>query len=197
MHKRLYKHCKTFLVLQIGNEKLHQLSKDSPLQAIFTFKDANGNVARVVYDNLQVGNESTNYKLTLGPASEGVDVLSATASGQEFSTRDRGPQATCAINNNDAGWWYNRYCTQSNTTQGVLTTPITRAANGSLTMAPLWELDQLQVSEILVRPADQAVNGACANDNQYQCDQSSTCILDSRVLDGVSDCPNGDDEGEI
>lgn len=173
------------------------MSKDGPLQAVFTFKNANGSVIRVVYDDLRVGDESTNYKLTLGPASEGVDVLSAAASGQEFSAKDRGPQSTCAINNNDAGWWYNSYCSRTDSLQGVLTTPITRSSNESLITAPLWELDQLQLSEILVRPADQAVNGACANDNQYQCDQSSTCVLDSRVLDGVRDCPNGDDESTI
>ena len=56
---------KLFFLLYTGNDNLHELTRQGGYQLRVELADWEGNTTFVIYDTFEVGNEASNYKLTV------------------------------------------------------------------------------------------------------------------------------------
>ena len=56
---------KLFFLLYTGNDNLHELTRQGRYQLRVELADWEGNTTFVIYDTFEVGNEASNYKLTV------------------------------------------------------------------------------------------------------------------------------------
>uniref|UniRef100_A0A182U2W4 Fibrinogen C-terminal domain-containing protein n=1 Tax=Anopheles melas TaxID=34690 RepID=A0A182U2W4_9DIPT len=100
----------------LGLEKMHRITSSDYFQLLVHLKDYDGTVKTALYDEFEIGNESTGYRLHLGPFVEGAakDSLRASA-GMKFSTpdRDNDEHPGCCASYYASGWWY-RNCMNAN-----------------------------------------------------------------------------------
>ncbi|XP_061177791.1 fibroleukin-like [Saccostrea echinata] len=103
----------------IGNDVIHQLTKESKLFLYVSITLPNGTTLYEMYDGFSVSNETENYKLFLaGPATGTLgDSMFDTGSpvhhdlsGMSFSTpdRDNDPWGGNCAASDGGGWWYNK-----------------------------------------------------------------------------------------
>ncbi|CAC5372580.1 Fibrinogen-like protein 1,Tenascin,Angiopoietin-1,Ryncolin-4,Fibrinogen C domain-containing protein 1,Fibrinogen C domain-containing protein 1-A,Angiopoietin-related protein 2,Techylectin-5A,Fibrinogen alpha chain,Fibroleukin,Angiopoietin-related protein 7,Angiopoietin-related protein 1,Ficolin-2,Tenascin-R,Ficolin-1,Fibrinogen C domain-containing protein 1-B,Angiopoietin-4,Fibrinogen gamma chain [Mytilus coruscus] len=107
----------------LGNDNLHKILSARDYKLRIDLEDWNGETRYVEYDTFFVGNEATNYVLTIGNYSGNVEdsiVFSGKENcdinGMAFSTWDVDNDnglTDCAKDKKHAGWWYNS-CTRSN-----------------------------------------------------------------------------------
>uniref|UniRef100_A0AAG5DRR3 Fibrinogen C-terminal domain-containing protein n=1 Tax=Anopheles atroparvus TaxID=41427 RepID=A0AAG5DRR3_ANOAO len=100
----------------LGLEKMHRITAADYFQLLVYLKDHDGTVKTALYDEFEVGNESTDYRLHLGTYVDGNanDSLRISA-GMKFSTPDRDHDehpGSCAAFY-ASGWWY-RNCMNAN-----------------------------------------------------------------------------------
>ncbi|XP_052890082.1 microfibril-associated glycoprotein 4-like [Anopheles moucheti] len=100
----------------LGLEKMHRITGADYFELLIHLKDYEGTVKTALYDEFEIGNESTGYRLHLGTFVEGDAKDSLRASvGMKFSTPDRDNDehpASCA-EYYASGWWY-RNCMNAN-----------------------------------------------------------------------------------
>ncbi|CAC5371735.1 Fibrinogen-like protein 1,Tenascin,Ryncolin-2,Ryncolin-4,Ficolin-1-B,Ficolin-1-A,Angiopoietin-related protein 1,Ficolin-2,Ryncolin-1,Tenascin-R,Ryncolin-3,Ficolin-1,Angiopoietin-4 [Mytilus coruscus] len=106
----------------LGNDNLHYiLRQQNSYQVRFDLEDINRISAYAIYDTIYVGNESTNYQITItgysGTAGDSMmDGQKNPTNGRMFSTRDRDndihTSLSCSIDKK-SGWWHGR-CTKAN-----------------------------------------------------------------------------------
>ena len=92
----------------IGNEVLHQLTRDTAYELLMLFKNGDGTVRKTGCDFLNVSTETDNYRLVLGHCL-GSDAESLSYSNlTTFSTRDvgRGLGGLNCEKSLVGGWWY-------------------------------------------------------------------------------------------
>ncbi|XP_071172040.1 angiopoietin-related protein 7-like [Mytilus edulis] len=108
----------------LGNDNLHNILSARDYKLRIDLEDWNGNTRYVEYGTFFVGNEATNYVLTIGNYSGNVEdsiVFSGKENcdinGMAFSTWDVDNDVddvdNCAKDKKHAGWWYNA-CTRAN-----------------------------------------------------------------------------------
>ena len=94
----------------LGLEKLHRLTTYGVWQIRVDLEDFSGNSAYAEYSNFAIGNELTNYRLSIGGYSGTAGDSLMFHANMAFSTYDKGNSIwqwgrTCAISNKGA-WWY-------------------------------------------------------------------------------------------
>uniref|UniRef100_A0A182QKZ1 Fibrinogen C-terminal domain-containing protein n=1 Tax=Anopheles farauti TaxID=69004 RepID=A0A182QKZ1_9DIPT len=100
----------------LGLEKMHRITSTDYFELLVHLKDHSGVIKTALYDELEIGNEASGYRLHLGQFVEGdaKDSLRASA-GMQFSTPDRDNDehsGSCAAYY-ASGWWY-RNCMNAN-----------------------------------------------------------------------------------
>ncbi|CAG2237649.1 unnamed protein product [Mytilus edulis] len=105
-----------------GNDNLHCITQQGPYKVRFDFEDYSGNTAYAIYNRFNVGDEGTNYLLSIsgyhGTAGDSmIDASSQSLNGMKFSTRDKDNDIdyrndNCAVRKK-SGWWH-ASCTYSN-----------------------------------------------------------------------------------
>ncbi|XP_049294762.1 fibroleukin-like [Anopheles funestus] len=100
----------------LGLEKMHRITGSDYFQLLVHLKDYDGTVKTALYDEFEVGNEATGYRLHLGEFVEGNAKDSLRISvGMKFSTPDRDNDehtGSCA-EFYASGWWF-RNCMNAN-----------------------------------------------------------------------------------
>ncbi|XP_076085335.1 angiopoietin-1-like [Mytilus galloprovincialis] len=105
----------------IGNDNLHAiLSEERKFKVRFVLVDVSSERAYAEYSNFYVGNEDSNYELSIsgysGTAGDGaMDYTGTSLHGMMFSSKDRDNdllEGSCAINK--CGGWWHRECTYGN-----------------------------------------------------------------------------------
>ncbi|VDI48825.1 Hypothetical predicted protein [Mytilus galloprovincialis] len=106
----------------LGNDYLHYITDQGPYKVRFDFEDYSGNTAYAIYNRFSVGDEGTNYLLSIsgyhGTAGDSmIDAASQSLNGMKFSTRDKDNDIdyrndNCAVRKK-SGWWH-ASCTYSN-----------------------------------------------------------------------------------
>ncbi|XP_058059256.1 ryncolin-1-like [Anopheles bellator] len=93
----------------LGLERIHRITSSDYYQLLVYMKDFEGTVKTALYDEFEIGNEATGYRLHLGAYVEGTANDSLRASvGSKFSTIDRDNDqhpGSCAAFY-ASGWWY-------------------------------------------------------------------------------------------
>ncbi|XP_052080796.1 fibrinogen C domain-containing protein 1-A-like [Mytilus californianus] len=105
----------------IGNDNLHNILQQMTYKVRFDLEDFTGDTAYAIYDTFNIGEEETNYNLSIsgynGTAGHSVrDSYIISHDGVEFTTKDRDNDFRDDINCADAeggGWWYGA-CSWSN-----------------------------------------------------------------------------------
>nr|XP_016994399.2 angiopoietin-related protein 7-like [Drosophila takahashii] len=95
----------------IGLEKLHHLTKRKPHELYIKIMDVNGDVGYARYDNFQVSNEESLYKLdSVGTYSGNAGDSLTYSKDKHFTTIDRDNDGrsseNCAQIRSGGGWWY-------------------------------------------------------------------------------------------
>ena len=126
----------------IGNEKLHQLTKEGGYKLIVNFYDNQTLIASTSCNSFYVTSEEANYagsfKLCKGPASHALTY----SNGAKFSTSERDndlSEENCALKNGGGGFWYKNCSMVSFTGQVVEGSPHAVSyltENGSVVTAP-------------------------------------------------------------
>ena len=98
----------------LGNEKIHTITKNGTyeLEINLRYKEKTGYAH---YADFSVGDEGTNYKLSIGSFDGSAGDSLRYHNGRQFSTMDRDNDAAngnCAVNHG-GGWWFG-YCDHSN-----------------------------------------------------------------------------------
>ncbi|CAC5401609.1 Fibrinogen-like protein A,Angiopoietin-related protein 7,Angiopoietin-related protein 1,Ficolin-1-B,Techylectin-5A,Ficolin-2,Fibrinogen-like protein 1-like protein,Ryncolin-1,Tenascin-R,Fibrinogen-like protein 1,Fibrinogen C domain-containing protein 1-A,Tenascin-N,Ryncolin-3,Tenascin,Techylectin-like protein,Fibrinogen C domain-containing protein 1,Ryncolin-2,Techylectin-5B,Angiopoietin-related protein 2,Angiopoietin-2,Microfibril-associated glycoprotein 4,Ficolin-1,Fibrinogen C domain-containing protein len=106
----------------LGNDNLHYITEQGLYKVRLDFEDYSGNTAYAIYDRFNVGDEGTNYLLSIsdyhGTAGDSMtDLASQPMNGMKFTTRDKDNDieyhnTNCAIRKK-GGWWF-ASCTLSN-----------------------------------------------------------------------------------
>uniref|UniRef100_A0A182WFN6 Fibrinogen C-terminal domain-containing protein n=1 Tax=Anopheles minimus TaxID=112268 RepID=A0A182WFN6_9DIPT len=100
----------------LGLEKMHRITGTDYFQLLVQLKDYDGTVKTALYDEFEIGNEATGYRLHLGAFVEGSAKDSMrTSVGMKFSTPDRDNDehpGSCA-EYYASGWWF-RTCMNAN-----------------------------------------------------------------------------------
>ncbi|XP_063448492.1 ficolin-1-like [Mytilus trossulus] len=106
----------------LGNDNLHKIICTGNYKLRVDLEDWNGETQYAEYDTFVVGNEATNYVLTIenynGTAGDSLTAPSAVyqPNGYGFTTWDQdndgSPYINCAETEH-AGWWFN-WCTEGN-----------------------------------------------------------------------------------
>ncbi|XP_050067747.1 microfibril-associated glycoprotein 4-like [Anopheles maculipalpis] len=100
----------------LGLEKMHRITGADYFQLLVHLKDYEGTVKTALYDEFEIGNESSGYRLHLGAFVEGNAKDSLRPSvGMKFSTPDRDNDehpGSCA-DYYASGWWF-RNCMNAN-----------------------------------------------------------------------------------
>ncbi|XP_063419181.1 angiopoietin-related protein 7-like [Mytilus trossulus] len=106
----------------LGNDNLHKIISSGNYKLRIDLEDWSGEVRYAEYDTFVIGNETTNYVLTIanynGNAGDSLTAQDETyqPNGYGFSTWDRDNDGslhiTCATAEH-AGWWFN-WCTKGN-----------------------------------------------------------------------------------
>lgn len=99
----------------LGNEQLHTLTQDNKYKLRFELQsNASGLWYWAEYDTFTVGDESTQYTLTVGGFTGNVTVDAMNSgsiqNGMKFSTKDRDNDRDSGINcapSRGGGFWYN------------------------------------------------------------------------------------------
>ncbi|CAG2202698.1 unnamed protein product [Mytilus edulis] len=97
-----------------GNDYLHAILRQRSYQVRFEVEDFSGNTAYAIYSAMYVGDESTNYTLSLtgyeGTAGNAmVDHNGTPMNGMMFTTRDRDNDISTSHNCGNikkSGWWH-------------------------------------------------------------------------------------------
>ncbi|XP_052062007.1 fibrinogen-like protein 1 [Mytilus californianus] len=107
----------------LGNDNLHNILSTKDYKLRIDLQDWNNETRYAEYDTFFIGNETTNYVLTIGNCSGNVgdSILSPTReecnlNGMAFSTWDNDNDNeldNCALDSEHAGWWFNG-CTETN-----------------------------------------------------------------------------------
>ncbi|XP_071177501.1 fibrinogen-like protein 1 [Mytilus edulis] len=106
----------------LGNDNLHKILSTGNYKLRIDLGDWNGEMRYAEYNTFDVGNEATNYVLTIanynGNAGDSLIAQKATyqPNGYGFSTWDRDNDGSSFINcgtTEYAGWWFN-WCTKGN-----------------------------------------------------------------------------------
>lgn len=97
----------------MGNELIHELSKNQPLTLRIELHDFENNSAWAEYSVFQIGNEESKYQLTVHGYTGNTSDSFSTHNGSAFSTfdntNDQAPECCpCAVSYG-GGWWFNRY----------------------------------------------------------------------------------------
>ncbi|XP_053676968.1 ryncolin-1-like [Anopheles nili] len=100
----------------LGLEKMHRITGSDYFQLLVHLKDYEGTIKTALYDEFEIGNEASGYRLHLGAFVDGnaKDSLRISA-GMMFSTPDRDNDehaGSCAAYY-ASGWWY-RNCMNAN-----------------------------------------------------------------------------------
>ncbi|CAG2196205.1 Angiopoietin-related protein 1,Fibrinogen C domain-containing protein 1-A,Fibrinogen C domain-containing protein 1,Fibrinogen C domain-containing protein 1-B,Ficolin-2,Tenascin,Ficolin-1,Microfibril-associated glycoprotein 4,Angiopoietin-related protein 2 [Mytilus edulis] len=103
-----------------GNQNIHTMTKQVNYELRVDISDFDGNKAYARYVTFSVGDESTNYRLTVGGCSGNAGDSMIYHNGQAFTTKDRDndPWTSSTYNNNcgiysQGAWWY-KSCASSN-----------------------------------------------------------------------------------
>ncbi|KAI8500254.1 negative regulation of lipoprotein lipase [Branchiostoma belcheri] len=95
----------------LGLDKISNLTSQNSYELYVELEDWEGNVAHAKYDTFSVGDESTDYTLTIGGYSGDAGDSMEYHNGMKFSARnkdnDRSNGWHCA-QKDSAGWWYKR-----------------------------------------------------------------------------------------
>ncbi|VDI56332.1 Hypothetical predicted protein [Mytilus galloprovincialis] len=102
----------------LGNDYIHIIVNSRSYMIRFDLEDWYGNVGYAEYETFRIGNDSSNYILTLGDYDGNAGDITGDSGtgeidGQPFSTRDRDNAnyllfgKSCAYQNRGA-WWYNQ-----------------------------------------------------------------------------------------
>ena len=91
----------------LGLEKLHRLTRNGVWQLRVELEDFNDNTAYAEYSSFAVGDEGSNYSLTVGTYSGTAGTADSLThhKNRPFSTYDRDLSNNCATNYK-GGWWY-------------------------------------------------------------------------------------------
>ena len=99
----------------MGLSQIHCMTQSGNWQLRIDMEAFDGDTAYAVYDSFNVGNASTNYRLTIGTYSGAAGDSLSRHNNMAFSTKDRdndNGSRDCA-NEFKGGWWYNN-CYYSN-----------------------------------------------------------------------------------
>ena len=109
----------------LGLEKLHRLTTNGIWQLRVDLEDFYNNTSYAEYSNFAIGNESTNYRLSIGGYSGIAGDSLARNAKKSFSTYDKDHDVgarNCAVDRKGA-WWYSG-CTISNLNGLYLGSPV-------------------------------------------------------------------------
>ncbi|XP_071123398.1 fibrinogen-like protein 1 [Mytilus edulis] len=139
----------------LGNRNLHAIFRQRSYQVRFDVEDFSGDTAYAFYNAIYVGDESTNYTLSLtgyeGTAGDAtVDYYGNQMNGMMFTTRDRDNDINLTDNcafSKKSGWWH-AACTYANLNGGVYTAQFVQEAIYWRT----WKLKGLKGTRIMIKP---------------------------------------------
>ncbi|XP_071177500.1 ficolin-2-like [Mytilus edulis] len=100
----------------LGNDNLHKILSTGNFKLRIDLEDWNGEMRYAEYDTFAVGNETTNYVLTIANYNGNAGDSLTTPDGYGFTTwdkdNDESPHINCGVTEH-AGWWFN-WCTNGN-----------------------------------------------------------------------------------
>ncbi|CAC5359055.1 ANGPT1 [Mytilus coruscus] len=141
----------------IGNDNLHAILSERKYKVRFILVDVSGNSAYAEYSNFYIGNEDSNYALSIsnysGNAGDGAtDYTGTSLHGMVFSTKDKDNdlyEKNCAIHK-CSGWWH-RACTVGNINGKLIP-----GNEGEKTMhwKPLRKSFSLQETTMMIKPIE-------------------------------------------
>ncbi|CAG2214786.1 Ryncolin-2,Techylectin-5B,Angiopoietin-1,Angiopoietin-2,Ficolin-2,Ficolin-1,Ryncolin-3,Angiopoietin-related protein 7,Angiopoietin-4 [Mytilus edulis] len=138
----------------LGNDYLHAILRQRSYQVRFEVEDFSGNTAYAIYSAMYVGDESTNYKLSLtgykGTAGNAmVDANGTPMNGMMFTTLDGDNDISrdnCG-NIKKSGWWH-AACTWANLNGGMYIDEINEKSIHWKT----WKENGLKGTRIMIKP---------------------------------------------
>ncbi|CAG2228736.1 Angiopoietin-related protein 7,Fibrinogen-like protein 1,Fibroleukin,Angiopoietin-1 [Mytilus edulis] len=142
----------------IGNDNLHAiLSGKRKFKVKFILMDVSGERAYAEYTNFYVGNEESNYDLSIsnysGTAGDGVkDHTETSLSGMVFTTKDKDndlEEGNCAILK-CSGWWH-RECTRGNINGKLI---LGNEGQETMHWYPWREFYSLQETTMMIKPIE-------------------------------------------
>ena len=111
----------------LGLEKLHRLTTYGVWQLRVDLEDFSGNTAYAEYSNFAIGDESTNYRLSIGGYSGTAEDSLMHHANMAFSTYDKDNDiwgSKCAVSNKGAWWHGHGSCGNSNLNGLYLGSPV-------------------------------------------------------------------------
>ncbi|CAC5401526.1 Ryncolin-4,Angiopoietin-related protein 1,Ficolin-1-B,Techylectin-5A,Ficolin-2,Ryncolin-1,Tenascin-R,Fibrinogen-like protein 1,Ficolin-1,Fibrinogen C domain-containing protein 1-A,Tenascin-N,Ryncolin-3,Fibrinogen C domain-containing protein 1,Ryncolin-2,Techylectin-5B,Angiopoietin-related protein 2,Microfibril-associated glycoprotein 4,Ficolin-1-A,Tenascin,Fibrinogen C domain-containing protein 1-B,Angiopoietin-4 [Mytilus coruscus] len=115
----------------LGNDKLHILTSQDKFELLITMQDFSNQNRYAMYDNFEVGDEKSKYKLTISDYSGNAGDSFTTHRGSKFTTKDQDNDVNsgnCATKFKGA-WWY-KSCHASNLNGLYLSGKHSTHANG-------------------------------------------------------------------
>ncbi|CAG2186422.1 ANGPT1 [Mytilus edulis] len=141
----------------IGNDNLHAILSERKFKVRFILVDVDGNSVYAEYSNFYIGNEESNYALSIsdysGTAGDGaIDFTGTSLNGMMFSTKDRDndlKEGSCAFQK-CSGWWH-RDCTYGNINGKLIP-----GNEGQITMHwnPWRKFNSLQETTLMTKPME-------------------------------------------
>ncbi|XP_048751642.2 ficolin-2-like [Ostrea edulis] len=137
----------------LGNDKLHYLLSQGSYELRMDMSDFNNQTRYVKYSNISIGNEASQYVISISGYSGNVgDCFTSGINNMKFSTKDQDNDATsgsCAVRY-QSGWWHNScHCSNPN---GLYLAGETSIFGDGITYSPwLTHYYSLKTIQLMVR----------------------------------------------